>query len=266
MRKIRFVIIYSISVYLILSSCNSDKLAFGQIISQETAWYKTIINIPIPEGFTREKNDTNSFGYYLQHLPLKTNNNEVLLYTGEKKYNQSAQFAVIKMDVGTQDLQQCADAVMRLRGEYLFRQKLYNSLHFNFLSDGKPRYFKDYCNGDYSHKKFRSWMNYIFSYANTASLLNELNKVDEINDIKMGDVFIVRGNPYGHAVIVVDLAKNSKGEKIFMLAQSYMPAQEIHVLKNPDNEEISPWYNTKIENVLNTPEWSFTKNDLYRFP
>ena len=265
MRKFKCLLIYSIPIFVIINGCNPKEFAFGQIPSQEDAWYKMIINIPTPEGFTREKCDTTSFGYYLRCLQLKTNNNEVLLFNGLKKGNQSAQFAVVKMDVGTQDLQQCADAVMRLRGEYLFQQKSYDLLHFNFLSDGKPRFFKDYCNGDYSYKKFRSWMNYIFSYANTGSLLNELKKVNVVSEVKIGDVFIVRGNPYGHAVIVVDVAVNSKGEKLFMLAQSYMPAQEIHVLKNNNNEEINPWYSTNIENTLITPEYIFTKNDLYRF-
>jgi hypothetical protein len=266
MKRSKLILIYSISFYLILSACNPKKSAFAQITSQEDAWYKTISNIPTPEGYTRDNIDTTTFGYFLRHLPLKTSDNEVLLFNGLKKNNQSAQFAVVKMDIGTQDLQQCADAVMRLRGEYLFLKKSYGLLHFNFLSYGKPRYFKEYCNGDFSYKKFRSWMNYIFSFANTASLIKELKKVNIINDIEIGDVFIKQGNPYGHAVIVVDVAKNSKGEKIFLLAQSYMPAQEIHVLKNPENNDINPWYSTRIENTLITPEYFFSINDLCRFP
>jgi hypothetical protein len=265
MKRYKSVIIYSISFYLILNACTSKKNAFGQVISQEVAWYMSINNIPTPDGYIREKCDTTSFGYYLRHLPLKTNNNKVFLYDGSEKNNQSAQFAVLKIDIGTQDLQQCADAVMRLRGEYLYSRKLYELLHFNFLSDGKPKFFKDYCNGDYSYKKFRSWMNYIFSFANTASLIKELKKVQDVNELEIGDIFIKQGNPYGHAVVVVDVAKNMKGEKVFMLAQSYMPAQEIHVLKNPENEEINPWFSTDIENTLITPEYIFTKNDLHRF-
>ena len=34
-------------------------------------------------------------------------------------------------------------------------------------------------------------------------------------------------------MIVADVAFNKKGEKIFILAQGYMPAQDIHIVKNP---------------------------------
>ncbi|MBK7139361.1 MAG: hypothetical protein IPH74_10160 [Bacteroidetes bacterium] len=70
----------------------------------------------------------------------------------------------------------------------------------------------------------------------------------------------------GHAVIVVDVAKNEKtGETLFLLAQSYMPAQEIHLLKNPNDGGISPWYSADFGNVLITPEYTFTANQLKEF-
>ncbi|MCF6365721.1 MAG: DUF4846 domain-containing protein [Bacteroidales bacterium] len=162
-------------------------------------------------------------------------------------------------------MQQCADAVMRLRGEYLFGQKRYSDIHFNFLSDGKPRFFSTYAKGDFSHKKFRKYMDYIFSYANTASLKKELKKVESPRNIQIGDVFIQKGNPYGHAVSVMDVAKNDTGEIVFMLSQSYMPAQDIHILKNPNDENLSPWYKLKESGELNTPEWTFSFDDLKRF-
>ena len=83
-------------------------------------------------------------------------------------------------------------------------------------------------------------------------------------DIQVGDVFIQGGFP-GHAVIVVDMVKNQEGEKRFMLAQSYMPAQELQVLKNPASDE--PWYSIpKLHEKLVTPEWNFASTDLKRFP
>ena len=66
---------------------------------------------------------------------------------------------------------------------------------------------------------------------------------------------------------MIDVAQNQQtGDKAFILAQSYMPAQNIHILKNPNNTETSPWYNLKeIENDIATPEWTFYSNQLKRF-
>lgn len=106
-------------------------------------------------------------------------------------------------------------------------------------------------------------MDIIFAYAGTLSLEKELVFVN-ISDISIGDIFIQGGSP-GHAVIVVDMAIDEKGDKIFLLAQSYMPAQDIHILKNPNDKNISPWYRANIDMELITPEWTFTKSDLKRF-
>ena len=80
---------------------------------QETAKYESVKMIPVPVGYKRIEIETGTFGEYLQSLELKTENNKVYLHTGELKWNQTAQFAVIRIDVGTRDLQQCAEAVMR---------------------------------------------------------------------------------------------------------------------------------------------------------
>lgn len=239
--------------------------SINKILNQESANYPFVKSIPTPSGFKRIDAPEGTFGFYLRNLELKTEDNKVYLYNRKLKWNQSAQFAIIKMDVGNRDLQQCADAVMRLRGEYLYSQKKFSDIHFNFLSDGKPRYFNTYAKGDYSYPTFRKYMDYIFSYANTASLKNELRQVSNIHDIQIGDVFIQKGNPYGHAVTVMDIAKNESGEIVFLLSQSYMPAQDIHILVNPENKQISPWYKLKDSGNLNTPEWTFTFNDLMRF-
>ena len=61
------------------------------------------------------------------------------------------------------------------------------------------------------------------------------------------------------------VAKNESGEIIFMLAQSYMPAQDIHVLINPKNSQISPWYQLKSGEKLYTPEWVFEPDRLKQF-
>lgn len=218
----------------------------------------------VPSGYERIMLDSNSFGIYLRELPLKSMGSEVKYFDGRSKTKENVYCSVIDQEIDPVDLQQCADAVMRLRGEYLFKQKKYDQIHFNFVSDNKPRYFRDYAKGDYSYKKFRAYMKYVFSYANTGSLKSELQKVEKFEEIVPGDVLVQSGSPYGHAVIVVDVAINNKGEKIFMLAQSYMPAQETQILINPNDPETSPWYSSDNP-VIQTPEWRFQQSDLRRF-
>jgi hypothetical protein len=81
-------------------------------------------------------------------------------------------------------------------------------------------------------------------YAGTLSLSKSMH-TKSIEDMAIGDVFIKGGSP-GHAVLIVDLAENEKGEKVFLLAQSYMPAQETQILKNNNDPDLSPWYSDKI--------------------
>lgn len=241
-----------------------------------------INRIAVPQGFKRTEVQSGSFGDWLRFLPLKPGNPDVHLYNGDLKRYQSGHAAVLDIDVGATDIQQCADAVMRMRAEYLYSVKEYEALHFNFTS-GHSVGFKKWSEGnrtvikgnnvtwaknaakDDSYKTFRTYCNTIFNYAGTSSLSKELKKVSDIKDIQLGDVFILGGFP-GHAVLVVDVCANeSTGEKLFMIQQSYMPAQEIHVLKNLNKPEISPWYSTLFEGDLETPEWTFSKGQLMRW-
>ena len=83
--------------------------------------------------------------------------------------------------------------------------------------------------------------------------------------VQPGDVLIKGGSP-GHAEIVMDVAANNRGQKIYLLAQSYMPAQDIHVLRNFMNETLSPWYEVRSDNALIlTPEYTFSPQQLRRW-
>jgi hypothetical protein len=215
-----------------------------------------------PTTYNRMSLDTNSFAYYLRHLPLKPKGSKVKLYNGDYKPNNNVYDAVVDMEISPKDLQQCADAVMRLRGEYLFKQKKYNQISFKFLGDGKMHDYITYTGNNRSYKKFRNYMDYVFAYANTASLKSQLKKANYY-DIKIGDVFIQSGQPYGHAVIVVDICENLKGDKNFMLAQSYMPAQETQILLNPSTSNV--WYGKPNGTKIITPEWTFDTSMLKRW-
>ncbi len=91
--------------------------------------FKQIRAIPLPSEFERIKADLGSFATYLRTIGLKAQTT-VYLYNGQPKHNQNAQYALLNISVGNTDLQQCADAVMRLRSEYLFAQKQFDQIIF----------------------------------------------------------------------------------------------------------------------------------------
>ncbi len=230
-----------------------------------------------PEGFERAARPEDSFGTYLRGFTLKAHGSKVYLYNGQEK-SREVHEAVLDIDVGVRDLQQCADAAMRLRAEYLYGLEKYDQIHFNFTNGFKASYskwrqgYRIAVEGNnavwvrrgsqsVAYEDFRKYLDIVFAYAGTLSLSQELY-TRSLTDMEIGDVFIQGGSP-GHCVMVVDMAMHpDTGEKVFMLAQSYMPAQDIHVLKNPRDADISPWYTLSGENGLGTPEWSFDWSDL----
>lgn len=234
----------------------------------------------VPKGYKRIAEENGSFGEYLRTLPLKPHGVKVHYYDGRVKSNNNTYLAVLDIDVSDKDLQQCADAVMRLRGEYLYSKGDYEAIHFNFTSGFRVDYTKwiegyrvkvqgndvsyvKKASSSNTYKNFRAYMEQIFVYAGTLSLSKELQSVS-IMDMQIGDVLIQGGSP-GHAVIVVDMIINEMtNEKYYMIAQSYMPAQDIQILCNPVNPD-SPWYKLEDINQINTPEWTFTSKDLRRF-
>lgn len=234
-----------------------------------------------PSGYLRLPVAEGSFASWLRHLPLRSGRPDVLLFSGRKKSDQGAHLAVVDVDVGRYDLQQCADAVIRLRAEYLLSRGCESEISFNFTS-GDPASWSEWKKGmrpvvsgnrvswsrasapDSSYASFRSFLDVVFTYAGSISLSKELRAVSDPSLVESGDVFIQGGSP-GHAVLVVDVAQNPEGERVFLLVQSYMPAQDIHVLRNPGSSA-SPWYPARPEGDLVTPEWRFQYQDLKRFP
>ena len=236
---------------------------------------------PTPAGYERTKETKNSFGEYLRNLPLKPAGSLVKYYNGSTKANNNVYDAVVDLPIGNKDLHQCADAVMRLRADYFYSQKQYDKIHFNFTNGFKFDYnkwrqgYRIAIKGNKTNwiktakpydspQEYWKYLEMVFNYAGTASLSKEMNAIS-VSDIQIGDVFIKGGFP-GHAVIVVDMATNGT-KKIFLLAQSYMPAQELQILLNPSissNNKVC-WYAANSLPTLETPEWAFKSSELKRF-
>ena len=237
------------------------------------------VRLPPPSGYTREPVVPGSFGAWLRTLPVKTGRPPVRLFDGRLKANQSAHAAVLDIDTGARDLQQCADAVMRLRAEYLRATGRQREIAFRFTNGDAARWdqwregLRPTVNGtrvrwttsasrDDSYASFKRYLDTVFTYAGSHSLERELAPV-RAAPLEPGDVFIQGGFP-GHAVIVIDVARRGDATA-FLLAQSYMPAQDIHVLNNPNDTTLSPWYRDTRTASLTTPEWTFPPNSARRW-
>lgn len=215
----------------------------------------TIFSIPLPEGYERISVPSNSFSSYLRTIRLKPDKT-VYLFNGQKKANQSAQYAVLDISIGNKDLQQCADAVMRLRAEYLKQV----NLPVCFIDNAGT----NYCWDNYRHRGWQAYLETVFGMCGTLSLQKQLTS-QNWEKLSPGDVIIKGGSP-GHAVIILDVARHKeKGSLIFLLAQSYMPAQDIHVLLNNKEHLLNPWYSIP-KNLIETPEWTFTSSQLRTWP
>jgi Domain of unknown function (4846) len=220
--------------------------------STEIKFARQIKEIPLPDGYERLPLPEKSFGTFLRLQSLKSDKT-VYLYNGKPKHNQTAQYAVLNISTGTKDLQQCADAVMRLRAEYLKQQQ-----ELICFTDNAG---KKYCWQQYKHRGWQGYLETVFGMCGTISLVKEL-KLKNWNNLTAGDVLIKGGSP-GHAVIIMDVARHKiTGKLIFLLAQSYMPAQDIHVLQNFSDKALSPWYRAPSTEKVITPEWTFYATQL----
>jgi hypothetical protein len=237
--------------------------------------------IVTPPGYERVSADENSFTAFLRTLQVLPDGSLVRYYDGSVKPNNDTYVAVVNLDVGLGDLQQAAEMCMRLRGEYLFRHQKYDKIAFSIMNnkrifytdwvkglkiviDGKSYWTKTDTDID-RYRTFRRYLDFIFTHADIETLNNDVQRVLP-NDLQPGDMFIQGTHP-GHAVMVIDVAENSAtGDRIFLLAQSYKPAQECQILVNPNDQNLSPWYSmAAIDTKIVTPEFIFYKRDLRRF-
>ena len=87
-------------------------------------------------------------------------------------------------------------------------------------------------------------MKRVYGFANTASLTKEL-PTRALKDVQPGDILVYparKGHKYGHAVFVIDVAQNKKGEKMVMLAEGSTPVGDIHLLRNFKNGRNPAWF------------------------
>lgn len=241
-----------------------------------------------PPKFKRVELEDGSFGNFLRHLPLQPAGAPVVDFRGTPLHNAGQHpniVAVADLDVGKADLQHCADVIYRLDAEWRYGKGDHD---FTYKAvSGQALSYKSYVAGERAviegkgialkkvaapakdtHALMRGYMDEVFSWAGTASLDRDAKKVS-FGDVQPGDFFVVTGSPFGHAVLVLDVAKDDQGRVALLLGQSYMPAQSFQILK-PDgsnNGVSSDWFVVEPNDVaVDTPFWApFPKTSLHRF-
>lgn len=233
--------------------------------------------IPAPDGFTRVPLAQGSFGAFLRELPLLPAGTPVRSHAG-KVVNAPA-YAVVDLDVGRRDLMQCADSIIRLRAEHLFAAGRSADIAFHFTNGDLAR-FSRWANGwrpklesksrvswhrraapDASHTALRGYLDAVFLWAGTASLATHTPVA--AGEVQPGDFFVLGGFP-GHALLVLDVARDDAGAIRLLLGQGFMPAQSFHVLRAADGGAWFRYQNDAIE-VSSWPT-SFPRSSLRRFP
>lgn len=220
-----------------------------------------------PPGFARVELPPDGFGAWLRDLPLarpdapvRTFRGDVLIPAGDSRIA-----AVAALDVGRADLQQCADAVIRLHAEWSWsrgrRDVSYRA------AAGVPLPFERWSRGERirsrgasiewvfaggpvdDHAGFRKYLDAVFAWANTVSLARQAQAI-AAERIRPGDFFVLPGNP-GHTVIVLDVAVRDS-RRVALLGQSFMPAQSFQVLR-PRASAV--WFELDPERDVATPFW-----------
>lgn len=225
--------------------------------------------LPAPEGYTRLPVEPGSFGAWLRGLPVRPPGTPVRDFRGEEilPAGHPALGAVAELDVAPVNLQQCADSIIRLHAEWLWSRREPEKIAYRFTS-GDVAAWSKYAAGerarvsgskvtwvkngpvDASRTAFQRYLDLVFTYAGTLSL-ETVKPRPSREDVRPGDFFVLGGSP-GHAVLVLDVARDARGRRVALLGQGFIPAQDFHVLS--PGGDLAPWFSLDGDTVA-TPFW-----------
>ena len=248
------------------------------LINKESHSIHSRVNVPL--NYKRVQYSKGSFQEYLRNYSLKPYGSKIVNYDNTNYFWQEGHIGVLEIPVPKNGLQQCADALIRIRSEYLWDNNRKDEIGFNFTSghycswtkyaqgfrpkiNGNKVTFNKTAKEDHTKENFYKYLNLIYMYSGTLSLYNELKSVDD-SDLKIGDMLIKGGTP-GHIVMICDEVINGKGDKLFLLFQGNTPAQSVHLVKNLEDSNISPWYQLEKDIEIPVSNYTFSSSKFVRF-
>ncbi len=225
---------------------------------------------PTPPGYQRVAVEQGSFSEWLRRLPLAAPGTPVVTNAGGIVFSGDDEYlaAVVAIDVGVGDLQQSADAVVRLNAEWLWSQDALGRISYRSASKldmpftrwakgqrliasgpnvfwvlkGKPR--------DATYVDFRQYIDAVMLWTNNVSLAARSTRVVNPNQLVAGDFFL-QSRGKGHAILVLDVAEKPTGERVALLGQALQsPAQSFQVIR-PGRE--TAWFSLRPPSTVVTP-------------
>ena len=217
--------------------------------------------VPTPPGYARVRVEAGSFAEWLRSLPMAPQGTPAKTFDGKESLNADDDYlaGVVAIDVGSSDLQQSSDVIVRLHAEYLWsrgaRDKISylsatklnmplsrwekgqrlipNGANVFWAVKGKP--------AEVDHAEFRKYLDAIFNWANSTSLSPRSTPVTDPKDLLAGDFFLQSQSP-NHVAVVLDLAEKPSGERVALLGQARNPAESIHVVRPG---KATPWFSVR---------------------
>lgn len=195
---------------------------------------KTIFNPP--KGYTICNYDKGSYADFVQSLPIKEDKN-IKAASGSNISNSLYNiWGVVDMPLlFKSDIEQCADYSMRIWAEYHKQSNKLNALYL-FDYSGNRVYFNK------QKKDYKSFLQHAFAYSNSSSIKRGCKTVPQ-TELQPGDMFVQNETGgIGHVSVIVNVCKDQKGNKLYLIGYSFMPAQEFHIEKAQAGYGIEGWF------------------------
>ncbi|NLT09655.1 MAG: DUF4846 domain-containing protein [Ruminococcus sp.] len=234
--------------------------------------------ITTPEGYKRIPVEEGSFGAYLRNYPLLPDGIKLPVYDGTTiECEETA--AVFDISLGDEGYQQCADSIIRLYSDYFYENGQYDKISF-LLSNGDECDYERWRKGrrmfvlgdfscelpaafpDKSEKQYRNYLKEVMRYAGTLSLQKE-SEVIPADELRIGDIICNDT----HVVMITDEAVNEKGEKCYLIGQSFIPAVCYHIVANVNGDEADPWFTQEQleQDSFDVGPYRFKNKDIRRW-
>ena len=226
-----------LSIWILSWPARAQSHAWTPLLTDAPATATLSAHYAPPQGYQRVAVGPGSFAAWMRTLPVRLDRTQVLSYQGVPLDRPSA--GIIAMDVGSRDLMQCADSIIRLHAEFLWAKGRQSEAAYRFTSGDETRW-ADWVAGERmhiegnrvrrtrgaararKHTSYRRWLDLVFTYAGTMSLARDATSPPMETPVEAGEFY--EGAP-GHAVIVLD---GEVPRRPASSGQGFMPAEDIH--------------------------------------